>query len=131
MSNLNDPNFEDYKHRWQCWLALRSCAAGRPNEARMYISKLRAMRRRLLRTGKLTARQRLNFMETPGRWRYPYRWLIQRNLNRFDNAFKRAETQRTMVRRGLFDPMGLHRDFRGVTTRRTRDSKRHQRKLAN
>jgi hypothetical protein len=111
-----DPSYDQYRHDRLSEFGLSARARGMKSAvaAQLYISQQRAMYRRLRSNPEVTWRDWKRIFRRPG-WRdMPGRWIINRCKQRLDRALRQGADQRSLERRGLFEPLKGHQEYRGM-----------------
>jgi hypothetical protein len=122
-TNLSD---EKYRFRWQCWFSSGARANGMKTAlaARLHVSQLRHMHRCLRGEREVTRHDLKRVFARAGSRNIPGRWIIDRCKDRLLRALNRGDSKATLERRGNFDPLRGHSQFRGSVRARRNGSKR-------
>ncbi|WP_332812479.1 hypothetical protein [Sphingomonas sp.] len=127
MTWRDDP--DQYRHDQLSEFGLSARARGMKSaiDAQMYISQQRAMHRRLRSNPEVTWLDWEKIFHRPG-WRNVLGgWINNRCAQRLKRAIRQGVDQRSLQRRGLFEPLKGHQQFRG-TARFSQQLRKHYRR---
>jgi len=110
MGRYSDLSCDEYQLLWQCWFSRRAKRSGPAAAfaARKSITVWRVMRRCAAAGGDPSI---LDYSRFGGR---PFAFLLRRNKEKIDRAIRRGETHKSMARRGAFDALRDHKEFRSL-----------------
>ena len=111
-----DDRDDQYRHDRLSEFGLSARARGMKSaiDAQMYISQQRAMHRRLRSNPEVTWRDWEKIFRRPGWRNLPGWWISNRCGQRLKRALRQGVDQRSLKRRGLFEPTKGHQQFRGT-----------------
>jgi len=110
MGRYSDLSCDEYQLLWQCWFSRKAKRSGPAAALAAWksITTWRVMRRCAAAGGDPW------LLDYPHFGGDPFRFLLRRNKQKLDRAIRRGETHESLARRGAFDALRHHKEFRSL-----------------